>query len=103
MSDRPTVQKPSNPQLWRTHGCVIRANYPVTETVEKTATTLVRKYLLEGHEIMEDRLIANVAADGDSCDAQFFTQALGSFRGDLRTGFFTLTREQFEFLKEIWK
>lgn len=94
---------PTNNKLWRTHGSVLRANYPVTEKVEKTQNTLVRKYLLGEHEIMEDRLIANISADNESCDVQFFSQALGSFRGDLRNQIFTLTREQFEYLKEIWK
>lgn len=93
----------SNPRLWRTHGSVLRANYPVTEKVEQTQNTLVRKYSLLGHEVMEDRLIATISGDGNSCDVQTFTQALGSFRGDIGANCYTITREQFEYLKEIWK
>lgn len=103
MSDQLTNQIPANYKLWRTHSSVLKATYPVTEKLEKTANTLVKKYFLGGHEVMEDRFIANLSDDKESCDVQFYSQALGSFRGDLRNQIFTLTREQFEYLKEIWK
>jgi len=94
---------PSNNKLWRTHASVLKANYPITEKLEQTANMLVRKYYLGEHEVMEDRLIVQLSADKESCDVQFYSQALGSYRGDLRNQAFTLTREQFEYLKEIWK
>lgn len=110
MNNHLTNQTPSNNKLWRTHASVLKDAYVdgggnsiVTETIEKTQNTMVRKYFLEGHEVMEDRLIASISADTNSCDVQFYSQALGSFRGDLRNQNFTLTREQFEYLKEIWK
>lgn len=98
-----TKELPSNPILWRTHASVLKKNYLVTERVEKTSNTLVRKYYLGEIEVMEDRVIANISDDGASCDMQTYSQALGSFRGDLGRNIYTITREQYEFLKEIWK
>lgn len=94
---------PSNNKLWRTHASVLKANYPVIEKVVKTPNTFARKYYMADKEIMEDRMIVNIADDKGSCDIQTYSQALGSFRGDLGNNLYTITREQFEFLKEIWK
>lgn len=93
----------SNNKLWRTHASVLKANYPVVEKIEKTANTFVKKYTIEFHEVMEDRMITNISADGNSCDVQIYSQALGSFVGDLGNKLYTITREQFEYLKEIWE
>lgn len=91
----------------RTHESVLLANYSVTQKVESGRTDggaaplcgwHSRKYMLGDAEVMENRFI--VHAWHEKATLQTQTNALGSFH---ETHSLTITREQYEYLKEIWK
>lgn len=91
----------------RTHESALLANYEIEQKVETGDTSgggapiagwHTRQYLHHGKEVMEKRLIAGCHKDYANLQTQY--NALGSFH---ERESITITREQFEFLKELWK
>lgn len=91
----------------RTHESVLLANYEITQKVETGDTSggaapiagwHSRMFLHHGKEVMEHRFIAH--CDKEKASLQTQTNALMSFHEHEQI---TITREQFEFLKQIWK
>lgn len=96
----------------RTHESVLKANYTVTESIEKKSIgdypngteiyTYVKSYSVDGQKLplMERRFIIHISADKQSANFKNQCNALGSYHEQESI---EISREQFEYLKEIWK
>lgn len=93
----------------RTHKSVLLKNYPVKEKLENKSygeygngtLSLVSRhmFLMDELEVYENRALFNISPDKRYCSIQEQHNALGSFH---ETKTITLTREQFNYLKDAW-